>query len=69
MNTFEDETVAEVRKHREELLEEYGGMEGYLKHIEEDRPRWERSGWKFVEIDEMLKKKHAEALANIYAEN
>jgi hypothetical protein len=69
MNIFEDETVAEVRKRREELLDEYGGMEGYLKHIEKDRPRWEREGWKFVDINDMLKKKHTETPANVYAEN
>jgi hypothetical protein len=57
---FEDEIVAEVRRHRAELLEEYGTIEAYHKHLEEDRPRLEREGWKFVDIDEMLRKKHAE---------
>jgi hypothetical protein len=56
MNVFEDEIVAEVRKHRTELLEEYGGIEGYLKHITADRPRWEHEGWQFVEMSEILKK-------------
>jgi hypothetical protein len=60
MTIFEDEIVAEVRKHRTELLEEYGGIEGYLKHLEADRPRLEREGWQFVNMDELLKKKHAE---------
>jgi hypothetical protein len=57
MNVFEDEIVAEVRKHRAELLEEYGGIEGYLKHIKADRPRLEREGWQFVDISDILKKK------------
>jgi hypothetical protein len=60
MTVFEDEIVTEVRKHRTELLEEYGGIEGYLKHLEADRPRLEREGWRFVDMDELLKKKHAE---------
>jgi hypothetical protein len=59
MNKFEDEIVAEVRKHRAELLEDYGGIEGLRKHFEEERPRLEREGWQFVDIDEMLRKKHS----------
>jgi hypothetical protein len=31
----EDPIVKEIHKIREELLEEYGGFEGYMKHIEE----------------------------------
>ena len=58
MNVFEDEIVAEVRKHRAELLEEYGGIEGYLKHLEADRPRLEREGWQFVDIGELLQQKY-----------
>jgi hypothetical protein len=60
MNVFEDEIVTEVRKHRTELLEEYGGIAGYLKHIEADRPRLEREGWRFVDMSEILKKKHTD---------
>jgi hypothetical protein len=60
MNVFEDEIVAEVRRRRSELLEEYGGIEGYLKHIETDRLRLEREGWRFADIGEILKKKYAE---------
>jgi hypothetical protein len=60
MNVFEDDIVAEVRRHRSELLEEYGGIEAYLKHIEMDRPRLEREGWRFAGREEILKKKHAE---------
>jgi hypothetical protein len=57
---FEDEIVAEVRRHRTELFEQYGTVEAYHKHLEEERPRLEREGWKFADIDEMLRKKHAE---------
>jgi hypothetical protein len=57
VNVFEDEIVTEVRKHRMELLEEYGGIVGYLKHIEADRPRLEHEGWRFVDMSEILKKK------------
>jgi hypothetical protein len=31
----EDPIVAEVHKTRERLLEEYGGMEGFLQHVRE----------------------------------
>jgi hypothetical protein len=31
----EDPIVKEIHKFREELLEQYGGFDGYMKHIEE----------------------------------
>jgi len=31
----EDPIVQEIHKVREELLEQYGGFEGYMKHITE----------------------------------
>ena len=31
----EDPIVKEIHKIREELLEQYGGFDGYMKHIEE----------------------------------
>lgn len=31
----EDPIVKEIHHIREELLEEYGGIDGYMKHIEE----------------------------------
>jgi hypothetical protein len=35
-------------------------IEGYLKHLEADRPRLEREGWQFVDMDELLKKQYTE---------
>jgi len=64
MKYIDTDIVAEVRKNREELLADYGGIEGYLKHLDEDRPRLEREGWKFVDLEEMLRKKHAEEAVN-----
>jgi hypothetical protein len=46
---YKDEVVAEVRRHREELLEEYGGIEGLRKHQKAERPLLEQQGWFFVE--------------------
>lgn len=31
----EDPIVEEIHKTRAELLEQYGGLDGYMKHIEE----------------------------------
>lgn len=31
----EDPIVQEIHKIREELLEQYGGIDGYMKHLEE----------------------------------
>jgi hypothetical protein len=43
---YEDDIVAEVRRNREELLEDHGGIEGYLKYLKEQRPKLEMQGWK-----------------------
>jgi hypothetical protein len=34
------------------LLEMYDGIEGLHKHMDEERPRLEREGWKFILVDE-----------------
>jgi hypothetical protein len=47
MTYYEDDIVAEVRHNREELLLEHGGIEGYLKYLEEQHQRWEYQGFKF----------------------
>jgi hypothetical protein len=54
---YEDEIVNEVYRTRAKLLEEYGGMEGVLKHMEEQRPLLEAQGWKFVSPEEVAAKK------------
>ena len=59
MSIFGEDPVAEVRRNREMLLEKYGGIEGWHKHMEEDRPRLEALGWKFITVEEILAKKRA----------
>ena len=44
---MKDEIVAEVRRYREELLLEHGGIEGYLKYLQTQHQRWEALGFKF----------------------
>jgi hypothetical protein len=51
--------VAEVRRNRELLLEMYGGIDGLLQHMEEERPKLEQQGWKFISAEEVRAKKHA----------
>jgi hypothetical protein len=50
-----EDPVAEVHRIRAGLLEEYGGIDGYLKHIREDlsHERLEREGWRFVTAEEI----------------
>jgi len=50
---FIDPIVAEVRRNREELLEMYGGIEGYRKHLDEMRPIYEAQGWKYLTPEEV----------------
>ena len=53
MNYLDEDLVAEVHRVRAELLEEYGGIKGYLKHLNEDRPRLEKEGWRFITAEEL----------------
>jgi hypothetical protein len=59
MKYFDTDIVAEVRKTRENLLVKYGGIEGLPRHMEEERPRLEKEGWKFVTLEEVLAGKEA----------
>jgi hypothetical protein len=45
--------VDEVRRNRELLLEKYGGVEGFRKHMAEERPKLEKQGWKLLSDEEM----------------
>ncbi|MDR3139364.1 MAG: hypothetical protein LBT95_06780 [Treponema sp.] len=57
---FYDPILAEVRQNREKLLEMYGGIDGLHKHMDEERPRLEKEGWRFLTEEEMtlLKNRH-----------
>ena len=55
--------VAEVRRNRESILEQYGGMEGWHKHLKEQRPQLEAQGWKFMTVEEVSALNQANALA------
>ncbi|MHC6204727.1 hypothetical protein ACYULU_16230 [Breznakiellaceae bacterium SP9] len=58
---YKDEIVEEVRRHREELGEEYNTRESWAKHWEEFGPRLVEEGWKFVTLEEVLAKKYNSA--------
>ena len=64
--TFID-PVAEVRHNRELLLEKHGGMDGLLKHMEEERPKLEAQGWVFMPIEEIIAKNRANREAEVQA--
>ena len=56
---IDTDLVAEVRRNRELLLEKHGGIDGLHKYMDEERPKLEKQGWKFVSVEEVLAKKHA----------
>jgi uncharacterized protein (DUF427 family) len=49
---FYDPFVEEVRETRAKLLEEYGGPEGYSKHLTEMEPIWAAQGWHYETPEE-----------------
>jgi hypothetical protein len=53
---FEDEVMVEVRERKAHVAEKYGGWEGLMKHMDEDRPRLEKAGWKFVTVEEVRRR-------------
>lgn len=61
MNYMDIDPVAEVRRNRELLLEKYGGIEGLHKHMDEERPKLEQQGWKFVSVEDIIAKKRFRA--------
>jgi hypothetical protein len=60
MKGFYDPIIAEVRRNRKRLFEMYGGFDGLSKHMDEERPRLEKEGWRFVTKEEMEAMKHIE---------
>ena len=44
------------------MLEEYGGIKGYLKLLNEDRPRLEKEGWRFAGTEELAALKASDRL-------
>jgi hypothetical protein len=45
--------ILEVRQNKAQLLEQYGGVLGLQKHQEEERPKLEQAGWKFITSEEL----------------
>jgi hypothetical protein len=55
---WDDEIMAEVRQNKARLFEMYGGVEGLHKHMDEERPRLEKEGWKFISAGEFVNSKN-----------
>jgi hypothetical protein len=53
MKYIDDDPVDEVKRNQELLLEMYGGIEGLHKHMDEERPKLEKQGWKFLTEEEV----------------
>jgi hypothetical protein len=64
MTKYFDEILTEVRRNKAALLEEHGGLEGYLKYLDEKRPQWERVGWVFADLDKVIKANSVEEPLN-----
>jgi hypothetical protein len=45
----DDEVMLEVRQNKAELLQKYGGIQGLLQHMDNERPELEKQGWKFID--------------------
>jgi len=52
-----DEILEEVRARKAHVVEKYGGWEKFMKHLDEDRPRLEKEGWRFVTKEEVAARK------------
>jgi hypothetical protein len=63
MSYYHDEILTEVRRNKAELLETYGGVDGLLRHMDEERPQLEKDGWKFVDIDKVRDRNYRRQMA------
>jgi hypothetical protein len=41
----------------------YGGIEGLHKHMDEERPRLEKEGWKFISAEEFAQRNNKPGLS------
>ena len=48
MEHYEEDTIDEVHRIRAELVNDYGGIKGYIKHAREEEHRLKREGWEFI---------------------
>ena len=60
--------IEETRRNRERLLEMHGGIDGLHRYMESEQERWEREGWRFVTIEEVLAKKRQDSGLSAAAE-
>ena len=60
---YRDEILMEVRENKAKLLEKYGGIDGLLQHMETERPRLEKEGWKFDDIDAVRQSNYQRQIA------
>jgi hypothetical protein len=60
MKYLDENPIAEVRRIRAKLFEEFGGVEGWHQHNMEERPRLEKEGWRFATEEELecLRQRH-----------
>jgi hypothetical protein len=49
MDYIDEHPIDEVYRIRLALLEEYGGLQGYFRHLDEVRPKWEAMGFRCIE--------------------
>ncbi|MDR2490203.1 MAG: hypothetical protein LBD20_02240 [Spirochaetaceae bacterium] len=57
MIEYYDKVLEEVRRNRENLLNVYGGIDGFHEYMRQERPRLEKDGWKFINPDELRERK------------
>jgi Skp family chaperone for outer membrane proteins len=61
---WEDPIVAEVRRNREAIFDEYGGdMKRYQTHLQELEKELKAQGWKFETPDKLEARKASQAAA------
>ena len=58
--------LMEVRENKAKLLEKYGGIDGLLKHLEAERPRLEKEGWQFADIEKVRQSNYRRQIAESF---
>jgi hypothetical protein len=68
MEGYPDPVLTEVRQIKAGIMREYGSLEAWHNHLDEERPDLERQGWKFTTGEELRKRSTPESPPSVTAD-
>jgi hypothetical protein len=50
---FKHDILSEVYQRKAHVIEKFGGFDGFMKHLDENRPQLIAEGWQFINPEEL----------------